>query len=111
MAAPGQDIREYEPEQKSVTSLPAAVAVPVFDPSEYRQYVDDFDISDEQKDELLRTLYSIMLTFVDLGFGVDSVQRVLPALAEISSSADSGTLENRKPLFNEAALPAEEEQS
>jgi hypothetical protein len=34
-----------------------------------------------------------MATFVDLGFGVDSVTRALPALADFSSSADSDALE------------------
>jgi hypothetical protein len=55
------------------------------DVSRYSEYVKDFELDEEQQTELLQTLWWIMATFVDLGFGVDSVQRCLPALAEMSS--------------------------
>lgn len=71
----------------------APPAVPALDTEKYRQYVDEFDIPDERKLELLQTLWWIMAAFVDLGFGVDSVQRALPALADFSSTADSDALE------------------
>lgn len=42
-----------------------------FDPERYRSEVDRFDITEEQKQELLLTLWSIMQSFVELGFSVD----------------------------------------
>ena len=42
-----------------------------FDPSKYRAEVDQFDITEAQKQELLITLWSIMRSFVELGFNVD----------------------------------------
>lgn len=73
--------------------------VPALDTERYREYVDDFDLSEEKKKELLETLWWIMATFVDLGFGVDSVQRCLPALAEITleSEEDAVQDDNGKP--------------
>lgn len=56
-----------------------------FDPTKYRQHLDSFDLTEEQQTELLAILWRIMSTFVELGFGVDSVQTLLPALAERSA--------------------------
>lgn len=42
-----------------------------FDPAKYRAEVDQFDITEAQKLELLNTLWSIMRSFVELGFTVD----------------------------------------
>ncbi len=44
------------------------------DLDEYRGDLAEFDMSDEQKDEMLRTLWNIMSAFVDLGWGLDTVQ-------------------------------------
>ena len=55
--------------------------VSVLDMDRYREHVAEFDLTEEQKTELLRTLWSIMKSFVDLGFGVDSVQHILPVFA------------------------------
>lgn len=42
-----------------------------FDPARYKAEVDRFDISDAQAQALLATLWSIMSSFVDLGFRAD----------------------------------------
>lgn len=55
------------------------------DVNKYLPYVEDFDMSEEKKAEFLHTLWSIMSAFVDLGWGVDSVQNFIPALREFSS--------------------------
>ena len=44
------------------------------DISKYRKYVDDFDLKEEQKVELLKTVWSIMESFVDKAFGKHPVQ-------------------------------------
>lgn len=54
--------------------------------AEFREYVDEFEMTDDQKDELLRALWSVAVTFADLGWGVESVQHVMPASAEPSSA-------------------------
>lgn len=78
------------------TVEPTTVAtIPKLDAAKYMAELEDCELSEAQKAELLQTLWFIMATFVDLGFGVDSVTRALPALADFSSSADSDALEER----------------
>ncbi len=43
-----------------------------FDLEAYMPLLEDTDIPDDQKMELLRALYAIMASFVDLGFTVDT---------------------------------------
>lgn len=68
-------------------------AIPKLDAAKYMAELEDCELSEAEKAELLQTLWFIMATFVDWGFGVDSVTRALPALADFSSSADSDALE------------------
>lgn len=41
----------------------------------YEQYLDDADLSEEQKREFIETLWNIIVSFVDLGFGVHPLQQ------------------------------------
>ena len=59
------------------------------DAEKYRGYVDELDVTEEQKLEFLQTLWWIMSAFVDLGFRVDSVQTLLPLFEEASSVDES----------------------
>jgi hypothetical protein len=43
-----------------------------FDLEAYMPLLEDTDISDDQKLELLRALYAIMASFVDLGFSLEA---------------------------------------
>ena len=44
------------------------------DIQKYRKHVEAFDLTDHQKDELIRVVQSIMQNFVDRAFGDDPVQ-------------------------------------
>lgn len=46
-----------------------------FDAGEYLQYVQDYDLSEEQAIELLAAIWLTVVSFVDLGFGVHPVQQ------------------------------------
>lgn len=84
--------------------------LPKLDVEEYLHYVDDFDLTEERKVELLETLWSIMYAFVQMGHGVDSIHRCLPALAELTSEADSdGVEKGNSKKFNAAAAEREDE--
>ena len=50
------------------------------DTSKYLPYLAEFELTEAQQIEMLEALWSIMKTFVDIGFGVDPVQQILPAL-------------------------------
>jgi hypothetical protein len=60
----------------------AAVSNPASheDLREYLAFLDDTNLTEAQKIELLRTLWSIMSAFVDLAFGTDPVQQALPPI-------------------------------
>lgn len=85
------------------------------DTKKYLPYLEDCDITEAQKAELLSVLWSIMRGFVELGWGVNSIQTFIPALAEFSSGDDSGAVEMDMPKsqFNSAATdePAKETDS
>jgi len=52
----------------------SAKRVITVDVNQYQKYLDGSDLSPEQKEEYLRTAWTIMMTFVELGFGVHPVQ-------------------------------------
>jgi hypothetical protein len=82
---PGAVHRDAQRERRSFRKEPDLIAytsTPPFDPEKYRGFLEDTELSHEQQTEYLKLLWSIMITFVELGFGVDSVQQVLPALEE-----------------------------
>ena len=69
----------------------------------YGSMLEDSDLSDEQKRELIESLWSIVVTFVDLGFGLHPIQQVCgedddnlaKAIADmVSSSHTNNNLEN-----------------
>ena len=41
----------------------------------YQQYLDDSDLSEAQKQEFIETLWTIIVSFVELGFGVHPLQQ------------------------------------
>lgn len=46
------------------------------DVTKYQALLDDPNLSEAQKEEFLRALWSIVVTFVELGFGVHPLQEV-----------------------------------
>ncbi|MFH1555502.1 MAG: hypothetical protein ABII76_11630 [Pseudomonadota bacterium] len=64
-----------EPSDESGIGFPALV----FDPAEYRKFVEDSDLTDAQQQELLGALWVIIVGFVDLGFHIHPVQQALDA--------------------------------
>lgn len=82
-------------------------SVPPLDTSKYKIHMDGLGLSEAQETEFLTTLWWIMAAFVDLGFGVDSVQQFLPDLAKLSSEFGAHALHNNHAetagKFNEAA--------
>lgn len=56
----------------------------------YADYLDDADLSGEQKREFIETLWYIVLSFVDLGFGVDSVSHAVENRPSVSEPRAQG---------------------
>ncbi len=68
------------------------------------RYLSGFDMNEAQKNELLQTLWNIVGTMVNIGFGLDSVQMFLSTVAE-KTGQDSEKLVEIKhtEYFNSAA--------
>lgn len=67
---------------------------------EYLAFLDDTNLSEAQKIELLQTLWSIMSAFVDLAFGMDPVQQALPSVAT-DQDTDNSIVSAVKPAGRE----------
>lgn len=67
-----------------------------FDVEEYRHHLSDSDLTEAQQTELLAAIWQIMVSFADLGFGLDPV-RYLQGLQ---------ALDNSQPNPNSAPKPA-----
>lgn len=82
------------------------------DVSRYLHMIDDPALSDDQKRQMLEALWSIMVAFVDLGFGIHPVQQACgkvesrlasePGTDSDSSNQFGNTLSQ---AFNNAAAP------
>ena len=53
------------------------------DTAKYQKYLDDPSLSEEQKEEIIMALWSIITAFVDLGFGVHPAQEGCGKAAEM----------------------------
>jgi len=54
--------------------FPSSKPVLEFDPKIYAHHVASLDLSDKERDALIRAVANIMLAFVDLGFGIGPSQ-------------------------------------
>ena len=69
-----------------------------FDPEAYAKYIAELDLSEDEKYSLMRTVWDLMVMFVDAGFGIDA-----PTLA-------SKNAENAAASSTKSALPKPEEE-
>ncbi|MGR9088247.1 MAG: hypothetical protein ACU841_14415 [Gammaproteobacteria bacterium] len=100
-----------ELELNDAETLPACapenrmIGTPPLDVNKYQSHVEDFDLTEEQKLELLETLWSIMTAFVDLGFGADAVQYIFRDTGpnSLNSDGDEGKDTTPSTRFNRIA--------
>ncbi len=57
-----------------------------FDYDLYARYLEDADLTEEQKHEFLQTLWNIIVDFVSLGFGVHPVQQAQNTCGKLPES-------------------------
>ena len=84
------------------------VTVLNFAPEKYRDQLADYELTKEQEDELLTTLWHIMRTFVELGWGLDSVQLLSAEKAFTEAGNTTGdsvkTLSEKNPIPPKSAM-------
>ncbi|PTN12485.1 hypothetical protein [Nitrosomonas aestuarii] len=74
------------------------------EPDAYRHHLDEFDLTQDQQNELLSSLWAIMSTMVDIGWGVDTVQILLPDIyAEVAPDSEKLLESQDAPEFDQAA--------
>jgi len=76
-----------------------------FDANKYLSFVEEFDLTLDEKVDLLHTLWKMMSSFADRAWGVDPVQ-LLPAWREFASAhaPDQLTIDTiATPTFNDTA--------
>ena len=59
--------REQSQDRKPISAVE-------IDYEKYERYLEDSDLSEEEKRQLIEALWSILVGFVDLGFGIHPVQ-------------------------------------
>lgn len=64
------------PPMQTPPQTPASPPSIGVDTAYYQRFLDDYDIPDEQKRELIEALWAIIVQFIDLGFGVHPVEAV-----------------------------------
>lgn len=72
----------------------------------YGTYLEDSDLTDEEKIEFIRTLWSIMVSFVDLGFRIHALDHVCEQNDEIGdfiASGNRGMIDSSHPSQQEPA--------
>lgn len=67
--------------------------VVTFDVSRYEHFLEDQGLSAEQKRAMLEALWSIIVSFVDLGFGVHPVQQACGQNGDEESEHSGGVLD------------------
>lgn len=80
-------------QERCDTENPTLTAPPApFEPDieKYLDHLDDFAMSDDQKRELLEALWSIMRSFVELGFDVKACGQFLKSFNSASDESPDG---------------------
>ncbi|MVA98009.1 hypothetical protein GN330_12215 [Nitratireductor sp. CAU 1489] len=63
----------------------------------FEHHLADSDLSEDQKREFIEALWYIIITFVDLGFGIEPVQQAMRLAAASSNEEDAATQKESGP--------------
>lgn len=66
-------------------------------PDDYRDDIAALGLTPEQENELLTTLWEMMRTMVEIGWGVENINKIFPALSENADQAPSNLLSHFDP--------------
>ena len=99
--------KNYGPD--AVTNMPTETAQPPvlplrLDLDKYLPTLDDVDLTEDQKAEILQALWNIMRTMAEIGWGVSHLQLFSEAAQEKLARDSDKLLQQTDPLsFNQAA--------
>lgn len=97
MKEPKAPIHERDPTPgKASAATPGKLTIQ-FDAREFAHFLDDSDLTEEQKLEYIQTIWQIVLQFIDLGFGIHPVQQACGQFDEgtaLCGGADSDVVKS-----------------
>ena len=73
-----------------------------FDAQEFAHFLDQSDLTHDQKLEYIQTIWGIVLQFIDMGFGIHPIQQACGQFDEaavLCGDADSDALDSPHPKF------------
>ncbi|VAW44567.1 hypothetical protein MNBD_GAMMA03-677 [hydrothermal vent metagenome] len=68
---------------------------PILDIEEHRADLAQFNYTKEQEDELIKSLWGLVCTAIDTGFGLDAVSMIIPAFTEKALECESQELDSK----------------
>ena len=96
---------------RNTATIPAtdSLTPPKLDYEAYRKDLESLDLTEAEQNELLETLWNIMRTMAECGFGLDPVQDILQPLIEnnLPQESDDAIPTDSATPFNNAATPKE----
>ena len=72
------------------SDAPPVLGAPPLDPERYMPLIADMDLSEEDARTFLETIWNILISFADMGFGLDPVERACGQNAKIGAQPTSG---------------------
>lgn len=70
------------------------------DADKYRSLISDFELSEAEERQMLEALWSIMYSFVQLGFDVKNCGQIVESL-NLAAQADSAAIDSTDPTISE----------
>ncbi|MEM8985429.1 MAG: hypothetical protein AAGC95_01790 [Pseudomonadota bacterium] len=84
-----------------ITHINSSDSQPIItvDYERYAQFLEDTDLSEDQKREFLQTLWNIVVEFVSLGFGVHPLQQAQSACGKLDENPPKPALTAPNALY------------
>ncbi|XHB98210.1 hypothetical protein ABWH97_07705 [Nitratireductor sp. ac15] len=82
-------------ERPSSASVERNGSFPDFDPAKYRSELSEFGLTEEQENELLAVLWSIMVKFAYLGFDAKICGQIFESFTQ-AAQGDSGAINSSR---------------
>ena len=89
-------------EQEGQVLDPTHAPVLTLDYALYAHYLDNADLTDEQKKEFLDALWLMIVSFVDLGFGIHPLQQACAQPLDLSQLELSDVITSKTPTHRDA---------
>lgn len=61
-------------------------------------YIEDSDLPDEKKQEFIESLWAIVISCVDLGFGLNPTQEICGEVIDLKAVLEATVLNSDKPI-------------